>query len=35
MAALRASGGNVARAARHLGIPRSTLRHWIRRHGIN
>jgi len=31
---LRASGGNVARAARRLGLPRSTLRHWIRRYGI-
>jgi transcriptional regulator with GAF, ATPase, and Fis domain len=32
--ALRESGGNVARAARRLGLPRSTLRHWIRRYGI-
>jgi len=32
--ALRATGGNVARAARQLGLPRSTLRHWIRRYGI-
>jgi transcriptional regulator with GAF, ATPase, and Fis domain len=32
--ALRASGGNVARAARQLGLPRSTLRHRIRRYGI-
>jgi transcriptional regulator with GAF, ATPase, and Fis domain len=31
---LRATGGNVARAARRLGLPRSTLRHWIRRYGI-
>jgi DNA-binding NtrC family response regulator len=31
---LQATGGNVARAARRLGLPRSTLRHWIRRHGI-
>jgi two-component system C4-dicarboxylate transport response regulator DctD len=31
---LRATGGNVARAARRLGLPRSTLRHWIRRHDI-
>jgi len=33
--ALREHGGNVARAARHLGVPRSTLRHWIRRYGID
>jgi transcriptional regulator with GAF, ATPase, and Fis domain len=31
---LRATGGNVALAARRLGLPRSTLRHWIRRYGI-
>jgi transcriptional regulator with GAF, ATPase, and Fis domain len=31
---LRATGGNVACAARRLGLPRSTLRHWIRRYGI-
>jgi len=31
---LQATGGNVARAARRLGLPRSTLRHWIRRHGV-
>jgi DNA-binding NtrC family response regulator len=31
---LRATGGNVAHAARRLGLPRSTLRHWIRRYGI-
>jgi transcriptional regulator with GAF, ATPase, and Fis domain len=31
---LRATGGNVASAARRLGLPRSTLRHWIRRYGI-
>jgi transcriptional regulator with GAF, ATPase, and Fis domain len=31
---LRAAGGNVARAARRMGLPRSTLRHWIRRYGI-
>jgi len=34
-AVLRESGGNVARAARHLGVPRSTLRHWIHRYGID
>lgn len=33
--ALHENGGNVARAARHLGVPRSTLRHWIRRYGID
>lgn len=33
-AALVASGGNVARAARRLSIPRGTLRHRIRRHGL-
>ncbi len=32
--ALRRTGGNVARAARELGIPRSTLRHRILRHGL-
>jgi transcriptional regulator of acetoin/glycerol metabolism len=31
---LRATGGNVARAARRLGLPRTTLRHRIRRYGI-
>ena len=31
---LRATGGNVARAARTLGLPRSTLRHRIRREGL-
>jgi DNA-binding NtrC family response regulator len=31
---LQAAGGNVARTARRLGLPRSTLRHWIRRHDI-
>ena len=31
---LRRTGGNVARAARELGIPRSTLRHRILRHGL-
>jgi transcriptional regulator with GAF, ATPase, and Fis domain len=33
-AALRAADGNVSRAARRLGIPRTTLRHRIRRLGI-
>jgi DNA-binding NtrC family response regulator len=33
-AALVASGGNVARAARRLGLARSTLRHRIARHGL-
>jgi transcriptional regulator with GAF, ATPase, and Fis domain len=33
-AALRASGGNVARAARELGLPRTTLRHRLRRLGL-
>jgi transcriptional regulator with GAF, ATPase, and Fis domain len=28
---LRVTGGNLARSARRLGIPRSTLRYWIRR----
>jgi DNA-binding NtrC family response regulator len=32
--ALRAAGGNVARAARRLGLPRSTLRHRIERYGL-
>ena len=32
--ALRATGGNVACAARRLGVPRSTLRHRIRREGL-
>ncbi|MFQ5417153.1 MAG: sigma-54 interaction domain-containing protein [Myxococcota bacterium] len=31
---LDACGGNVALAARRLGLPRSTLRHWIRRYRI-
>jgi transcriptional regulator with AAA-type ATPase domain len=31
---LAASGGNVARAARRLGLPRSTLRHRLRRLGL-
>jgi transcriptional regulator with GAF, ATPase, and Fis domain len=29
-AALRSTGGNISRAARRLGMPRSTLRYWIR-----
>jgi transcriptional regulator with GAF, ATPase, and Fis domain len=33
-AALRATGGIVARAARRLGLPRSTLRYWIQQHGL-
>ncbi len=33
-AALVESGGNVSRAARRLSIPRGTLRHRIRRHGL-
>ncbi len=31
---LAQTGGNVARAARRLGLPRSTLRHRIARHGL-
>jgi two-component system response regulator AtoC len=33
-AALIATGGNVARASRKLRMPRSTLRYWIRQHGL-
>jgi len=33
-AALRANAGNVARAARELGMPRTTLRHRLRRLGL-
>jgi DNA-binding NtrC family response regulator len=33
-AALAATGGNVARAARRLGVPRGTLRHRIAKHGL-
>jgi len=33
-AALVATGGNVARAARRLGLPRGTLRHRIAKHGL-
>jgi len=33
-AVLRANGGNVARAARELGVPRTTLRHQLRRLGL-
>ena len=33
-AVLVSTGGNVARAARRLGVPRSTLRHQIRCHGL-
>jgi DNA-binding NtrC family response regulator len=32
--ALLAEGGNVSRAARRLGVPRSTLRYWIHRYGL-
>jgi len=32
--ALAGAGGNVARAARRLGVPRSTLRYWIQQHGL-
>jgi transcriptional regulator with GAF, ATPase, and Fis domain len=32
--ALAGTGGNVARAARRLGVPRSTLRYWIQQHGL-
>ena len=32
--ALRSAGGNVSRAARRLGLPRSTLRHRIVRYGL-
>lgn len=33
-AVLRSHGGNIARAARELGLPRSTLRHRLRRLGL-
>lgn len=33
-AALLAEGGNVSRAARRLGVPRSTLRYWIDQYGL-
>ena len=33
-AVLRANAGNVARAARELGMPRTTLRHRLRRLGL-
>jgi DNA-binding NtrC family response regulator len=33
-AVLRANGGNVARTARELGVPRTTLRHRLRRLGL-
>ena len=33
-AVLRSNGGNIARAARELGIPRTTLRHRLRRLGL-
>jgi transcriptional regulator of acetoin/glycerol metabolism len=28
------TGGNIARAARRLGLPRTTLRHRISKHGL-
>ncbi len=31
---LRSTGGNVARASRRLGIPRSTLRYWLTRYSL-
>ena len=34
-AALAASGGNVARTARRLGLARGTLRYRIRKHGLS
>ncbi len=34
-AALAESGGNVTRAARRLGVPRSTLRYRIRKYGLD
>ena len=34
VAALVATGGNIARAARRLGLPRTTLRHRIAKHGL-
>ena len=34
-AALRDCGGNKSRAARQLGVPRSTLYHLIERHGLS
>jgi DNA-binding NtrC family response regulator len=33
-AVLRSTGGNISRAARRLGMPRSTLRYWIQIHGL-
>jgi hypothetical protein len=35
LAALDANGGNVARTARDLGIPRSTIRDWVKGRGVN
>ena len=34
-AALAESGGNIARAARRLGVPRGTLRYRIRKYGLD
>ncbi len=34
-AALAECGGNVARAARRLGVPRGTLRYRIRKYGLD
>ncbi len=33
-AELQATGGNVLRASRRLGVPRSTLRYWIEMYGL-
>ncbi len=33
-AELQATGGNVLRASRRLGVPRSTLRYWIEIYGL-
>ena len=33
-AALQATGGNVSRASRRLGVPRGTLRYWIEIYGL-
>jgi transposase-like protein len=34
LAALAANGGNVARTARQVGVPRGTLQQWGRRRGV-
>ena len=31
---LASTGGNLARASRRLGVPRSTLRYWVGQHGL-